>query len=189
MDGINGITGLYSLVALVTLLWINIYKVTFIDNSLLLSVIIGIVVFSFFNFRKKAVCFAGDVGSISMAFIICFLLIKLILQTADIRYILLLSVYGIDAVFTICLRLIKGENIFLAHRFHLYQLLVNDFKYRHITVAVLYGIAQVSVNYLLIYTIKQNMYQVLIVFIIILSILYLILRFKTHRHQLYKTAK
>jgi UDP-GlcNAc:undecaprenyl-phosphate GlcNAc-1-phosphate transferase len=187
MDGINGITGIYSLATLATLLWINNYHVSFIDNSLLLSVILGIIVFSFFNFRKKAACFAGDVGSISIAFIICFLLIKLILQTSDIRYILLLSVYGIDTVFTLGLRLVKGENIFLAHRLHLYQLLVNDLKYQHLTVATLYGAIQLMINCSLIYTIKQNMYQVIIMFIIILAILYIILRIKTNHRQLYKT--
>ena len=113
MDGINGITGGYSLILFLTLLWINKYQVQFVDESLLLVIIISLPVFNFFNFRKKAACFAGDIGSISMAFIVCFLLTKLIFKTAQPLYILLLVVYGIDAVFTIIIRLLKKENVFL----------------------------------------------------------------------------
>jgi UDP-GlcNAc:undecaprenyl-phosphate GlcNAc-1-phosphate transferase len=101
MDGINGITGGYSTILFLTLLWINKYQVQFVDQNMLLIVIMGLLVFNFFNFRKKAICFAGDIGSISISFIICFLLAKLILKTTQPLYILLLLVYGLDAVFTI----------------------------------------------------------------------------------------
>ncbi|QKJ29413.1 glycosyltransferase family 4 protein [Mucilaginibacter mali] len=176
MDGINGITGLYSAVALLTLLWINTYKTYFIDSSLLLSVIIGVLIFNFFNFRKKAACFAGDVGSISIAFIICFLLIKLIFQTSDIRYVLLLAVYGVDAVFTIILRLLKGENIFLAHRSHLYQLMVSERKFKHLTVATLYAFMQLIINWIIVVTTDINKYQLICIILIILSVFYIIFR-------------
>lgn len=188
MDGINGITGAYSLVTLFAMYWINAYQVHFTDAKLLLLIILSIIVFNFFNFRKKALCFAGDVGSISMAFIICFLLIKLIVQTSDLRYILLLAVYGIDAIFTIILRLLKGENIFLPHRSHLYQLLVNEQKYQHLMVASLYALTQLFVDYGIIKTIALDKYQVIIIFLIILIIIYIILRVKAVRHKNYKNT-
>lgn len=187
MDGINGITGIYSLVTLLTLLWINQYQVHFIDTGLLLSAVMGVLVFNFFNFRKKAACFAGDVGSISMAFIICFLLIKLILETGNVTYILLLAVYGIDAVYTIGYRLYKGENILQAHRLHLYQLLVNECRYQHLAVAALYGLVQAIVNAAFINMTAWNKYQTAGILIIILLVTYVILRNQVRHHQLFKT--
>jgi UDP-GlcNAc:undecaprenyl-phosphate GlcNAc-1-phosphate transferase len=188
MDGINGITGIYSLVALLTLLWINLYQINFVDSSLLGAVSIAVLIFNFFNSRGKAKCFAGDVGSISIAFVICFLLIKLILQTSDIRYILLLSIYGVDAVFTIALRLYKHENIFLPHRSHLYQLLANELKFQHLTIAISYGGTQLIVNILLIYFINLNAYKVVTIFIVLLLAFYIITRFAVHKKQLSKTV-
>ncbi len=142
MDGINGITGGYSLVVAAALLYINIYRVQFIDNELIYYVILSLLVFNYFNFRTKARCFAGDVGSISIAFILLFLLGKLIIATNDISYIVLLGVYGVDTVLTIIRRLLLKENIFEAHRKHVYQLLANEMKLPHVWVSTLYASLQ-----------------------------------------------
>jgi len=142
MDGINGITGGYSLVVAGALLYINIYRVQFIDNELIYYVILSLLVFNYFNFRTKARCFAGDVGSISIAFILLFLLGKLIIATNDISYIVLLGVYGVDTVLTIIRRLLLKENIFEAHRKHVYQLLANEMKMPHVWVSSLYASLQ-----------------------------------------------
>lgn len=187
MDGINGITGIYSLITLLTLLYINQYQVPFIDSGLILTAVIGIMVFNFFNFRKKAVCFAGDVGSIAMAFIICFLLIKLIITTGNISYMLVLSIYGIDAAITIILRLVNGENIFLAHRSHLYQLLVNERGLKHLTVAVIYGFVQLIINLTLVSMVRFNSYVWLGGLLILLCVTYIIIRYMVNNRQLYKT--
>lgn len=187
MDGINGITGIYSLVTLLTLLWINNYQVSFVDNNLLYTILTGIIVFNFFNCRKKAACFAGDVGSISIAFIICFILIKLIMQTGNLSYILLLAVYGVDTIYTITYRLFKGENIFEAHRLHLYQLLVNERKLPHLLVAILYGLIQLLINFSLISIAGWGQLQTIGAFMLILTIIYAFLRNKISLHQLSKT--
>jgi UDP-N-acetylmuramyl pentapeptide phosphotransferase/UDP-N-acetylglucosamine-1-phosphate transferase len=142
MDGINGITGGYSLVVAAALLYINTYRVQFIDNELIYYVILSLLVFNYFNFRTKARCFAGDVGSISIAFILLFLLGKLIIATNDISYIVLLGVYGVDTVLTIIRRLLLKENIFEAHRKHVYQLLANEMKLPHVWVSSLYASLQ-----------------------------------------------
>ncbi len=142
MDGINGITGGYSLVVAAALLYINIYRVQFIDNELIYYVILSLLVFNYFNFRTKARCFAGDVGSISIAFILLFLLGKLIINTNDISYIVLLGVYGVDTVLTIIRRLLLKENIFEAHRKHVYQLLANEIKMPHVWVSTIYASLQ-----------------------------------------------
>lgn len=151
MDGINGITGGYSLILLGTLFYFNRYVEAFTSESLLIITILSLLVFNYFNFRKKAKCFAGDVGSVSIAFIICFLLIQLIMQTENLLFIGLLLVYGLDAVTTIGFRLIRKENIFEAHRTHFYQYLANERKWPHLWVSGMYAVLQLFVNVLVIW--------------------------------------
>lgn len=142
MDGINGITGGYSLVVLVALAYINSEITTFVEPALINTVLCSVLVFCFFNFRKKAKCFAGDVGSVSIAFILLFLIGKLILTTGDFSWIILLSVYGVDSVLTIIHRLMLHENIGLPHRKHMYQLMANELKIPHVGVSLIYMAAQ-----------------------------------------------
>ncbi|WP_459189450.1 glycosyltransferase family 4 protein [Parabacteroides sp. APC149_11_2_Y6] len=146
MDGINGITGGYSLVVLVALVYINSQLVRFVQPEFVYVAILSVLVFNLFNFRTVAKCFAGDVGAVSIAFIILFLLGKLILQTGDLSYIILLSVYGVDSVFTITHRLMLRENIFEAHRKHAYQLMANELKIPHIVVSGFYMLLQMSIT-------------------------------------------
>ncbi len=111
MDGINGITGGYSLVILAALAYVDKEVVSFVEADFIYTVICSVLVFCFFNFRKKAKCFAGDVGSVSIAFILLFLIGRLIIETEDFSWIVLLSVYGVDSVLTIIHRLMLHENI------------------------------------------------------------------------------
>ena len=145
MDGINGITGGYSLVILVTLAYINAKIVPFTEPALINTVLCSVLVFCFFNFRKKAKCFAGDVGSVSIAFILLFLIGRLIIKTEDFSWIILLSVYGVDTVLTIIHRLILYENIGLPHRKHMYQLMANELKMSHVMVSFIYMVVQTVV--------------------------------------------
>lgn len=155
MDGINGITASYSIAVFGLLLWVN-AQIHFIDSDLLWFCFIGLAVFSFFNFRNKAKCFAGDVGSISIAFIILFVLGKLILLTGNLIYILFLTVYGIDAVWTILRRFYLKENIFEAHRSHLYQFLGNEAGINNLLISFLYGLVQLIIGILVINVAKEN---------------------------------
>lgn len=145
MDGINGITGGYSLVVLTVLAYINSEVVSFVDENLIYTVICSVLVFCFFNFRKRAKCFAGDVGSVSIAFIILFLIGKLIIETKDFSWIILLAVYGVDSVLTIIHRLMLHENIGLPHRKHLYQLMANELKVPHVVVSAIYMVLQLII--------------------------------------------
>lgn len=165
MDGINGITGGYSLSVLFGIWLVNNFQENFIDNSFIYYIIIPVIIFIFFNFRIKAKCFAGDVGSISIAYIIVFLLAKLIIQTDNLLYILFLTVYGVDTIFTIIHRIINKENIFLAHRKHVYQLLANEFKISHVKVALFYSLLQLIICIIVIFVYKE--YQTLLSSIII----------------------
>lgn len=109
---------------------------------------IGVLVFCIFNFRPKgkAKCFAGDVGSIGIAFIMLFAIGKLIVKTSDITYLIFLLVYGIDGVLTICHRILLHENLGEAHRKHAYQLMANELKMSHVVVSILYMVLQLVVS-------------------------------------------
>lgn len=176
MDGINGITGGYSLLTVATLYYINNWVYSFTSNDLLIIVGLALIVFNVFNFRTKAKCFAGDVGSVSIAFIITFFIGQLILNTQNLTYILLLLVYGTDTAFTVLFRKIRGENIFEAHRSHFYQYLSNHLKYPHVFVSSIYILAQLLINVVLILFIKDAIVYVLGLFLGFVLI-YLVLRF------------
>ena len=142
MDGINGITGGYSLIVLGGLAYVNEWVVPFVDERMIYTMMVAVLVFGVFNFRRKAKCFAGDVGAVSIAFVILFLLGRLILKTGDWSYIVFLAVYGVDSVLTIVHRLMLHENIGLPHRKHMYQLMANELKISHVVVSLLYMVVQ-----------------------------------------------
>lgn len=188
MDGINGITGAYSLAVMLPLIYLN-KSVGFIEMPFLLVITLSILVFLFFNFRKKAKCFAGDVGSISMAFIVVFVLGLLMLQTRDFSYIVFLAVYGVDAVLTIVHRIMLHENLGEAHRKHAYQLMANELKQSHLKVSAGYMIVQLAVSAGLIF-IPINHYLYLGLIIILLSGAYVIfMRKYYHLHEEYLKSK
>ena len=139
MDGINGITAAYSFAMLLPILLMN-RGLGFIEESYLIVAILGVIVFSIFNFRPKgkAKCFAGDVGSIGIAFIILFALGRLMLATKDVTYIVFFLVYGIDGTLTIIHRIMLHENLGQAHRKHAYQLMANELGMSHVVVSLLY---------------------------------------------------
>ncbi|UWY28626.1 glycosyltransferase family 4 protein [Flavobacterium sp. TR2] len=172
MDGINGITGLYTLVVMGSLLYVNTKIQLFIDGMFIKYAIIASLVFLFFNYRKKAKCFAGDVGSIAIAFWIIYLVVKLILVTESLIWLLFLAVYGVDAVCTILHRLYLKQNIFEAHRLHLYQILSNEYKMQHRLVSLLYALAQAGIS-LLVILFYQKVQDLLIFLIVILPLLLL----------------
>lgn len=147
MDGINGITAGYALAVLVPLLLLN-GELGFIAQSYLIVAIIGVLVFCIFNFRPKgkAKCFAGDVGSIGIAFIMLFAIGKLVVQTQDVTYLIFLLVYGVDGCLTIVHRIMLHENLGEAHRKHVYQLMANELKIGHVKVSLLYMAMQLIVS-------------------------------------------
>lgn len=146
MDGINGITGCYSLAVLAPLYYLN-REMQFIDENLILVTGLSAVVFLVFNFRKKAKCFAGDVGSVSVALILLFILGRLIIYTQNPVYLLFLGVYGADSVLTIVHRIKLKENLGEAHRKHAYQLMSNELKMQHRLVSTIYMVLQLVISF------------------------------------------
>ncbi len=198
MDGINGITAGYSLAVLVPLALVNGSGCMvqgsgagFIESSYLIVAIIGVLVFCIFNFRPKgkAKCFAGDVGSIGIAFIMLFAIGKLIVQTGDITYLILLLVYGVDGCLTICHRIMLHENLGEAHRKHAFQLMANELKIGHVKVTLLYMAMQLIVSLGFIYLCPDTIAAHWLYFVcalLILSVAYILFKKKYyHLHEEY----
>lgn len=147
MDGINGITAGYSLAVLLPLMAVNMDG-GYVEQSLIVSTVLASLVFCIFNFRPKgkAKCFAGDVGSIGIAFIMLFLLGNVIIKTEDITWLIFLLVYGVDGCLTIVHRIMLHENLGEAHRKHAYQLMANELEIGHVKVTSLYMVMQLAVS-------------------------------------------
>jgi UDP-N-acetylmuramyl pentapeptide phosphotransferase/UDP-N-acetylglucosamine-1-phosphate transferase len=197
MDGINGITGMYGLSFFVTLLvfreslFPGIETVPVLHDPVI-YILVALSVFGFYNFRRKAKCFAGDVGSVSIGFIVllycCLLVFGLdslspgIHEKAQLNhfefhpgYIVFLAVYGVDSVLTIMHRLILKENIFKAHRRHLYQYLCNEMKWPHLLVALIYAVLQFGINF--IFMEYELSFSMILFIFLILSISYIIIKY------------
>ena len=145
MDGINGMTGGYSLVVLGTLAWVNHFMIPFVPPEMLGTILVSLLVFNLFNFRRKALCFPGDIGSVSIALMILFVLGLIIQKTQDFSWVCFLTVYGVDSVLTILHRIFLRENITQPHRKHLYQLLANELKIPHVLVSLIYALIQLVI--------------------------------------------
>ena len=196
MDGINGITAGYALAVLVPLLMLDVRGqmedvAGFIEPSYLIVAIIGVLVFCIFNFRPKgkAKCFAGDVGSIGIAFIMLFAIGKLIVQTVDVTYLIFLLVYGVDGCLTIIHRIMLHENLGEAHRKHAYQLMANELKMSHMVVSLLYMAMQLAVSLGFIYLCPNTVLAHWIYLVgagLVLAVAYVLFKMKYyHLHEEY----
>lgn len=190
MDGINGITAGYSLAVLLPLAALNVDN-KFVAQSLIFTTIITAIVFCIFNFRPKgkAKCFAGDVGSIGIAFIMLFLLGNVILKTGDITWLIFLLVYGVDGCLTIVHRIMLHENLGEAHRKHAYQIMANELKIGHVKVTLLYMALQLTVSLGFIYLCPDNVlchWMYFVGALVVLAIAYvLFMKRYYHLHEEY----
>lgn len=212
MDGINGITAGYSLAVLVPLLLVNrsfaSLRMTeelvsgmpdlvghdggvFVRESLIVVTVLAVLVFSWFNFRPrgKAKCFAGDVGSVGIAFILLFMIGALIMKTGDITWLMFLVVYGVDGVMTILHRIMLHENLGEAHRKHAYQLMANELGMSHVTVSLIYMAMQLVISLVMIYLIPNIVlahWIYLVAVILVLAAAYVLFMKKYyHLHEEY----
>ena len=194
MDGINGITGGYSLAMLIPLIIKNEELRMkngegFVEPSLLIVIGLSLLVFCLFNFRKKAKCFAGDVGSIGIALILTFCLARLMMVTGDVAWIVLFLIYGVDGVLTICHRIMLHENLGQAHRKHAYQLMANELKIPHVVVSTIYMVLQLVVSLIAIYVIPDTIaahWIYLVCSAVVMAVAYILFKMKYyHLHEEY----
>lgn len=188
MDGINGITGAYIMAGLIPLFFLN-RKFGFVEESLIVVVALADIIFCFFNFRPKgkAKCFAGDVGSISVAYILLFMIGSLIIFTKDVTYLIFLLVYGVDGCLTIIHRLMLHENILEPHRKHAYQLMANELKISHVNVSAFYACLQLIISLGFVLLCPNNLvahWIYLLCTIVVISLAYLLFMKKYyHLHK------
>jgi len=190
MDGINGITAGYSLAVLIPVLLMN-QRLGFMEDSFLVVVILSVLVFCVFNFRErgKAKCFAGDVGSVGIAFIMLFAIGQLVMKTGDVTWLIFLLVYGVDGCLTIVHRILLHENLGQAHRKHAYQLMANELKMSHVKVSLLYMVLQLVVSLGFIYVCPDAVgahWMYLLGAVAVLAVAYVLFKKKYyHLHEEY----
>lgn len=190
MDGINGITAGYSLAVLLPL-WLLNGRGEFVSSSMIVVTILSVLVFSCFNFRPrgKAKCFAGDVGSVGIAFILLFMIGAKIMQTGDVTWLIFFVVYGVDGVFTILHRIMLRENLGEAHRKHAYQIMANELGMSHVVVSLIYMAIQLVISLVMVYLIPDTVlahWIYLVVVIVVLSVAYILFMKKYyHLHEEY----
>jgi len=183
MDGINGITAAYSLAVLTPLLFLNISD-PFVETSFIVVTILSVLVFSYFNFRPKnqAKCFAGDVGSVGIAFILLFMIGCLVMKTKDITWLIFLVVYGVDGCCTIVHRIMLHEHLGEAHRKHAYQLMANELGMSHVTVSLIYMAIQLGISLIMVYVIPDTVlaHWIYLIAVIVILVVYYVLFMKKY---------
>jgi len=193
MDGVNGMLTLHSILVLLSFLFLNetltnfegVYK-PFADSDFIINIIVPMAIFALFNVRVHAKAFIGDVGAISIAFIILYLMFSLLLTSGNYAYLLLFSVFGADAGLTVCYKLILGENIFVPHRDFVFKKLVHIRQLSHLRVSVYYLLAQGVINAVVLFIVPQHpklSSQLAILFIgtIVLITVYIYMQHKLNR--------
>lgn len=193
MDGINGITAGYSIAVLVPLLFLN-RRDGFVCESLIVVVLLSVLVFSYFNFRprNKAKCFAGDVGSVGIAFILLFLIGCQVMQTGDITWLTFLVVYGVDGCCTIVHRIMLHENLGEAHRKHAYQLMANELGMNHVVVSLTYMGLQLVISLVMVNLVPDTVFAhwvyLVSVLIVLVAAYVLFMRKYYHLHVEYLSS-
>lgn len=158
MDGIDGIAGAQAVMAGLGWLIIGILA----GNVLLcvLGVLLASACAGFLGHNwPPAKIFMGDVGSAFLGFV--FAALPIMAARDDARFalagILLVWPFVFDATLTFVRRLLKRENVFAAHRSHLYQRLVIS-GLSHQVVVLIYGVADLIGLVLAVLLIRNCMY-------------------------------
>lgn len=186
MDGINGITGLYAIVLIGSMYF---FPLNGVHSSLPLAdlLVLALILFLVLNLRTKALAFMGDSGSILIGSFCAYIVLGLVYRSGDVAYLLLLSVYGIDALATIVVRMMNKVNITTAHRTHAYQLLSNEAGWGHVPVSILYALLQLLINLLFyeVLLVREQEPTILIAIVLIsLILLYFAVKFRYHKDSL-----
>tara|TARA_A100001388_G_C28664681_1_gene448500 strand:- start:75 stop:950 length:876 start_codon:yes stop_codon:yes gene_type:complete len=159
MDGIDGlIAGCFIFIILGS---------TSILNLPLTPIIFSLSAFLLFNWHP-AKAFMGDSGSLFLGGIFGLILLKCENFNQLISLLLIASPLLLDALICLIRRLINNENIFTAHKKHLYQRL-NQAGWTHSKVSILY-ISLVAIEFISIKLIGINLGLIISMLIICLGI-------------------
>lgn len=141
MDGVNGMAGSSGLVAFGLL---SAFAFLFSPEFLSLSLVAALACMGFLPFNApRARVFMGDVGSVFLGFLFASLALKM--ASGPLAFICIaafLVTFYADALTTVAMRAARGEDIFRAHRGHLYQYLANELGIPHWKVSFGYASVQ-----------------------------------------------
>ena len=186
MDGVNGMMIVNNIVILATLLFVNSYIIQFTNNNPLISLLSGALIFSVFNFRRKALLISGDAGSVVMGFIIIIFVLNLYLKTKNVFVFGLIITFSVETASTIISRLYSKKNILDSHKEHLYEVLVFKNKVSVIKISSIYGVIQLLLSgIVLISFYSQLENKIFYVTIFIYILIYFFLKYKLLKYAKY----
>ena len=155
IDGLDGLSGGISSIYFLTIGIIATIKgsvgLEFVLSFVMLGSVLGFLVYNF----HPASIFAGDSGSMFMGFIISIIALlgfKSVTLSSLIIPLLILAIPILDTIFAIIRRLLKGESIAKADKFHIHHQLLNRNFSQTSTVLIIYFIilfATASIVYVL----------------------------------------
>jgi UDP-N-acetylmuramyl pentapeptide phosphotransferase/UDP-N-acetylglucosamine-1-phosphate transferase len=155
IDGINGMLGLYSATVFLFAGYLC-YSEAVLSIDLPILLLLSILIFGYYNFRKKALFFSGDVGSMTLGILAFFLVLYLMIKLKAPVLILLLSVSLTDTLGTITKRFLAKKNILKAHREHIYEQLTDKTALSHLQISSSYAFVQIVVNLVVISSYKTS---------------------------------
>ena len=127
MYGIDGITAMQTISMCLGISLLVDYNPNFPSEIAVYARVIEIATIGFLWFnRSPAKVFAGDVGSITLGFLIGYLLIRLADSGGIIPALILPAYYLCDATSTLIKRLLRGDKVWQAHSEHAYQQAVRN---------------------------------------------------------------
>lgn len=149
------------------------HVVEFVAVDYIIYPLIACAIFLYFNYRRRAVCFMGDVGSISLGYWMISLIVLLSIKTGEIKWLLLMVTTGVETGITLLERMRLKLNVFKPHRMFLFQLMVNENSMDHRLVSFIYSAIQVLVNLAVIF-LPVNGYFLIFAVCALLSGLYIV---------------
>ncbi len=139
MDGIDGLASVEAITVLISASLIFYLQGNSTYPNIMLILAASVVGFLIWNWPPAKI-FMGDAGSGFIGFTVGLIMISTS-NSNDINlwsWLILLSVFIVDATFTLLQRITKGGNWYEAHRSHAYQILSRKFKsHRKVTIGVL----------------------------------------------------
>ena len=143
MDGIDGISGITGFLAFVLMtFYARLAGLNPAGTDLSLVMAFSCLGFLCFNIPKARV-FLGDVGSILLGFVFACLVVFLSENVTDFLVMTgFLSLFYMDELFTMVVRIRHKDSLITPHRKHIYQVLANQAGMHHLKISLGYGLVQ-----------------------------------------------
>ncbi len=133
MDGTDGLAGSQCLFFCLGVFWLTVGVVSEIEPILWLLAG-GSLAFLTYNWPPAKI-FMGDVGSGFLGFLFSVAILQLVLIEQLVPFVtllILLTVFWVDASYTLCVRMVTRQAFTTAHRSHLYQILARRYNHERV---------------------------------------------------------